>query len=137
MKYFGYSPLVALSMSETTSFAVLNSPLRSPFNPSLFPATDRSWHGLPAHMMSTCGILSPFIFLMSPNCMTFGKCFLVTSMQNGSISDDHTGTAPFRCAAIHHPPIPSNRLPTVISIYFPVLPIPPVLSPSVLSPSTL
>ena len=41
---------------------------------------------------------------------------MVTSIENGSISEAHKGVIPFRTAASGKPPIPSNRLPMVICV---------------------
>lgn len=40
---------------------------------------------------------------------------MVTSIENGSISEAHKGVIPFRTAASGKPPMPSNRLPIVSS----------------------
>ena len=62
----GYSPLAASLISLMILTASINRPLRvvssspfaSCFNPARFPATDKSWQGLPKVMMST-GSMSP------------------------------------------------------------------------------
>jgi hypothetical protein len=57
------------------------------------------------------------IFAMSPKCFIFGNRIFVTLMGNGSISLAHNAVMPFRCPASGKPPIPSNRLPIVISVF--------------------
>lgn len=59
---------VAFRISFTIRICSIKSPDRSPSSPALFPATLKSWQGLPPVMMSTGGILSPWIFCMSPRC---------------------------------------------------------------------
>lgn len=75
----------------------------------------RSWHGLPAQMMSTGAISAPSIFVTSPSWIVSGKCFFVMLAGNGSISLLQSGFTLFLTAASCHPPIPSNKLPSVIT----------------------
>ena len=44
-------------------------PDRSPARPALFPATDKSWQGLPPIITSTTGASAPLIFVISPRCI--------------------------------------------------------------------
>jgi hypothetical protein len=55
----GYIPLVAVLISLMILAASKNSTERSSSNPSLFPAIDKPWQGLPNVMQSTGSILSP------------------------------------------------------------------------------
>lgn len=66
-------------------------------------------------MISTGGISAPLIFVTSPSWMVPGKCAFVTLAGNGSISLLQSGFTPFLTAASCHPPIPSNKLPSVIT----------------------
>lgn len=92
----------------------IKRPERSPANPARAPATDRSWQGLPPQMISTGGSFLPFSFVMSPTWTMSGKCFFVTLMGKDSISLAHIAAMPFFTAASGNPPMPSNRLPSVI-----------------------
>lgn len=117
-KNFGYIPFVASLISLTIRTDSKNRLLREPARPFWFPATDKSWQGLPAQIMSTGGTLQPLIFVTSPNCSTSGKWAFETFIGKSSISLDNTGFIPFRCAAMSHPPIPPNRLANVSIAYF-------------------
>ena len=93
--------------------ASINNEDLAPARPCRLPATDKSWHGLPKVMISTGGILPPWICVMSPRCSMFGKCFLVMAMAWGTISLAHMDSIPSIWAAKGKPPMPSNRLPSV------------------------
>ena len=56
---------------------VSSSPLSECFNPALFPATLKSWQGLPPVIISTNGTSDPFIFVISPKCFTPLNSFLL------------------------------------------------------------
>ena len=66
-------------------------------------------------MIWTGGTSLPCSFVMSPRCRMAGKCRFVMEIGALSISLAQSGTMPFRCAARGKTPIPSNRLPNVIS----------------------
>lgn len=89
-----------------------NKPDRSPSSPAPFPATLKSWQGLPNVMMSTGSIRPPWISVTLPRWSMLGKCRFETWMGNGSISLAHTGVMPFRWAARGKADMPSNRLPS-------------------------
>lgn len=93
----------------------INRPERAPANPARAPATDKSWHGLPPQMISTGGSSAPLSLVISPTWIMSGNLSFVTSMGKASISLAHTGLTPQCTAARGNPPIPSNRLPRVIS----------------------
>ncbi len=63
----------------------------------------------------TGGIFPPSSLVMSPKCSISGKWRRVMEMGAFTISLAHTGTIPFRRAASGNTPIPSNKLPNVIS----------------------
>ena len=63
------SRMPASRISFTILICSMNSPERSPASPALFPATERSWHGLPPITTSTGGASRPEIFVMSPRCI--------------------------------------------------------------------
>ena len=69
----------------------MKRPERSPDNPVRFPATDKSWQGLPPQMMSTGGSNAPFSFVMSPKWSILGRRSMVTRRGNDSISLAHNG----------------------------------------------
>ena len=54
-------------------------------------------------------------FVISPKCAISGKCLLVMEMGAFSISLAHTGRIPHREAARGNTPIPSKRLPSLMS----------------------
>ena len=68
-------------------------------------------------MISTGGSSAPFNFVISPTWIMFGKRSLVTSIGKVSISLAQTGVIPCRMAAKGKPPIPSNRLPIVVTSF--------------------
>ena len=70
-------------------------------------------------MMSTGGSSSPRSFVMSPKCSIPGRRSCVTRMGNGSISLAHRGTTLLWMAASGKPPMPSNKLPMVITLISP------------------
>jgi hypothetical protein len=74
--------------------ASLKRPDRSPPSPARFPATLRSWHGLPKVMMSTGGSFAPSSFVMSPTWAMPGKRRVVTDTACGRISLAHSGSIP-------------------------------------------
>ena len=94
----------------------IKSPERVPANPARAPATDKSWHGLPPQMISTGGSSAPLSFVISPTWIISGNRSFVTLMGKDSISLAHRGVTPQWTAARGKPPIPSNRLPRVISL---------------------
>ena len=60
---------------RTIRVAVVNSPLRSPSNPSRLPATDKSWQGDPnttKSILPSAAISSDVIFVTSPKFGTAG-----------------------------------------------------------------
>ena len=69
--------------------------------------------------------MSGSIFVISPSCVTLGKCFRVIDSGNGSISLDQIGSIPARVEASNHPPMPSKKLPSV-KCFFNLLP--PIVS---------
>ena len=77
----GYIPLVAPRISliiliasiKSSLRVVSSSPFDSCFNPALFPATLRSWHGEPKAIISTGSMSAPLIFVTSPRCFMCGK----------------------------------------------------------------
>ena len=69
-------------------------------------------------IISTGGIFAPSISVILPKCSISGNCFFVTAMQAGSISEAHIGLIPTIVAAKGKPPIPSNKLPSVILLIF-------------------
>jgi len=93
----------------------IKRPERAPANPARAPATDKSWQGLPPQMMSTGGSSAPLSFVISPTWIKSGNRSFVTSMGKVSISLAHTGLTPQCTAARGKPPMPSKRLPRVIS----------------------
>ncbi len=64
------------------------------------------------------GIVPPSSFVMSPSCFMSGKCLFVMETGAFSISLAQTGRMPERIAASGKTPIPSKRLPSVISLMF-------------------
>ncbi|CCZ07650.1 uncharacterized protein BN482_00927 [Clostridium sp. CAG:127] len=118
MIYFGYCPFVFSLISLVILTASMNKPEREPSSPVCFPATLKSWQGLPKLIISTTGIFAPSICVMSPSCRASGKCRFAMSIQSGSISLTHTVLIPCRLAANGNPAIPSKRLPSVISAVF-------------------
>ena len=93
----------------------INRPDLEPDKPALAPATERSWQGLPPQMISTGGSSAPFNLVISPTWIMSGNRSFVTSMGKVSISLAHRGLTPQCTAARGKPPIPSKRLPMVIS----------------------
>ena len=96
MIYFGYCPFVFSLISLVILTASMNKPEREPSSPVCFPATLKSWQGLPKLIISTTGIFAPSICVMSPSCMASGKCRFAMSIQSGSISLTHTVLIPCR-----------------------------------------
>ena len=82
--------------------------------PSCFPATLKSWHGLPKVMMSTGFTAPPLMSVTLPSCLASGNLAEDTLIQNGSISESHFVSIPFIKPASGKPEIPSNKLPSVI-----------------------
>ena len=107
----------AFLISFTSLTCSIKRPERSPASPALAPATDRSWHGLPPQMISTGGSSAPFNFVISPIWTMSGNRSLVTSIGKASISLAHTGIMPLCTAAKGKPPIPSNKLPIVVTSF--------------------
>lgn len=66
-------------------------------------------------MISTGFISLAFNFVMSPKCSTSGKCLFDIDIAFLSISLAHTVFIPTFLAAKGNTPIPSNKLPSVIS----------------------
>lgn len=66
-------------------------------------------------MISTGFISLAFNFVMSPKCSTSGKCLFDIDIALLSISLAHTVFIPTFLAAKGNTPIPSNKLPSVIS----------------------
>ena len=71
--------------------------------------------GEPKVITWTGGIFPPSTFVISPKCAISGKCLLVMEMGAFSISLAHTGRIPHREAARGNTPIPSKRLPSLMS----------------------
>ena len=67
-------------------------------------------------MISTGSISLAFNFVISPKCSTSGKCLLDIDIAFLSISLAHTVFIPTFSAAKGNTPIPSNKLPSVISL---------------------
>ena len=67
-------------------------------------------------MIWTGGMSPPFSFVTSPKCAIPGKRRFVMEIGAFSISLAHAGTIPQRTAASGNTPIPSNRLPSRISL---------------------
>lgn len=107
----------AFLISFTMRICSINRPERSPESPALAPATERSWQGLPPQTISTGVSSAPFSFVMSPTWTMSGNRSFVTSMGKASISLAHTGVMPLCTAARGKPPIPSNRLPIVVTSF--------------------
>ena len=108
----------AFRISLVTRTCSRNSPDRAPANPArVQDATDKSWHGLPPQMMSTGGSSAPSSLVISPTWSISGKWCLVTWIGNGSISLAHSGVMPCRTAASGKPPMPSNKLPIVVTCF--------------------
>ncbi len=105
----------AFLISFVMRICSMNKPERAPAKPARAPATDKSWQGLPPQMISTGGSSAPFNLVISPTWIMSGKRSFVTSMGKVSISLAHTGLTPQCTAAKGKPPMPSKRLPIVIS----------------------
>ena len=108
----------AFRISFVTRICSINSPDRAPANPArVHDPMLKSWHGLPPQMMSTGGSFAPSSLVMSPTWSMSGKWCFVTWMGKGSISLAHSGVMPCRTAASGKPPIPSNKLPIVVTCF--------------------
>lgn len=105
----------AFRISFVMRICSMNKPERAPANPARAPATDKSWQGLPPQRISTGGSSAPLSFVISPTWIISGNRSFVTSMGNGSISLAQRGLTPQCTAARGNPPMPSKRLPMVIS----------------------
>lgn len=69
-------------------------------------------------MIISTGVMSfAFSLVISPICFIFGKCLLVIEIAFLSISLAHSGVMPYLLADSGNTPIPSNRLPSVISSF--------------------
>ena len=87
----------------------------APSRPLRFPIRERFWQGEPKVITWTGGTFPPSSFVMSPRCSMSGKCLLVMETGAFSISLVHTGHMPQREAARGNTPIPSKRLPSLMS----------------------
>ena len=74
----GYFPLVSSLISLIILIPSWNSPDLPPSSPARFPATERSWHGLPHATTSISGewdrMCLPVRVVMSPHLGTLGQC---------------------------------------------------------------
>nr|DAI49441.1 MAG TPA: hypothetical protein [Caudoviricetes sp.] len=64
----------------------MNKPERSPANPARFPATERSCQqGEPPVITQTGSISAPFIFVISPKCLTQNHLLHTDASASGSL----------------------------------------------------
>ena len=77
----GKVPFVTSRISLIIRIASWNKPDLEPSKPARFPATDKSWHGLPKMITSTGGNSAPETVEISPHLGTSGQCLFKTFWQ--------------------------------------------------------
>lgn len=108
--------------TRTIRTASQNKPLRLPRIPAPLPAHEISWHGNPPHTTSGRSMSAGGNRRTSPYCGTSGHKTRRLRLQNPLISTLHiVRKCPVRSRPSSIPPIPANRLPTVILDFTPCL----------------
>lgn len=91
---FSHNANSGLTSSTTRSHSSMRLPLGS-FRPSLKPAIENAWQGLPPTTRSTAPRYSlQSTFVMSPRLGTLGKRSARTALGKSSISENATGSHP-------------------------------------------
>ena len=110
-----FSMMTIAGRSSRTIRAMSNqSPERAPASPSPFPATEMSWQGNPAQMMSTRSSCSDPTLRTSLYLFASGQCFASTPRHHASISTcQSTSPQPAHWRPRSIAPMPVQREPMV------------------------